>query len=71
MSENKACDDCKAHGAMKVRVGYAEEDNKNQWKEINEMKRFVRTSLVSSILSLLGIIVLLVIQLFRAYGKVP
>jgi hypothetical protein len=42
MINEGACTDCKAHGAVKVQIRYITE-------EMSEMKRFVRTSLFSSI----------------------
>lgn len=65
MIANSACDDCKAHGAFRVRIEHVEATCKEQWEEINGMKKFMMATLASSVISLLGIVLLLIIQLAR------
>ena len=67
MIQNRACVDCKAHPAFRVRIEHIEADNAKQWLEINDMKKLLTYTLISSVFSLLGIIGILVVQLI-AYG---
>jgi hypothetical protein len=56
---------CKEHEAIKVRLDHAEQDNKDQWKEINGMKRFIMTTLVMVSLTLMGVLFNLAITLAK------
>jgi hypothetical protein len=69
MDDNTAYEDCKAHGRLDQRVKHIEEDNKIQWVEINNMKKWLIGTLTSSILSLMGVIIILLISILTR--KVP
>ena len=68
---NDACKDCKAHGAVRVRIEHCETDNKDQWGEINSMKKLLIGTLATSAISMIGVIFMLLIQLARVGGKIP
>jgi len=50
---------CKAHSGFEARIENCEKDNETQWKEINSMKKWLIGTLTSSVLTLLGIIIVL------------
>jgi len=64
----ESCEDCKAHSGINQRVKQVEKDTDSQWKEINSMKKWLIGILTSSILTLIGTIVMLVA---KATGKSP
>ena len=68
MVENGAYKDCKAHGAFKVRLDHIEVVNVDQWKEINGMKKLLIGTLTTSVISLIGIVFMVLVQLARAGG---
>jgi len=68
---NESCKDCRAHSGIKVDIENLKKVNECQWTEINEMKKWLIGTLTSSLISLLGIVVLLLINLFRVTGKSP
>ena len=71
MSENSSCKDCRAHSGITRDIEHLEASDKNQWKEINGMKKWLIGTLTASVLSLVGIVVTLAITIGRAKGAAP
>ncbi len=61
---NEACKECRAHGRLDQRVSHVERDACNLWRQVDGMKKFIMGTLLSSVLSLIGIIAMLGIRLF-------
>jgi len=65
---NESCKDCRAHSGVCKDIKHLEKGNEDQWKEINAMKNWLIGTLASSVLSLIGIVVMLFLKLT---GKSP
>ena len=60
MSGNNSCKDCRAHSGVKNDITHLQDTNKEQWLEINSMKKWLIATLTSSVFTLIGIIVIIV-----------
>jgi len=68
MSDNQSCKECRAHSGIYREIKHIEKANEDQRKEINTMKKWLIGILTSSILTLIGTVVMLVA---KAAGKSP
>lgn len=59
---------CDEHLACKVRLDHLEEADKDQWKEINGMKRMAFTLLATALFNAIGIIVALAMLWARGHA---
>ena len=66
--ENGSCKDCKAHSGIGKDILHLQKETDAQQREINGMKRWLIGTLTTSILSLLGIIVMLATTWVRTAG---
>ena len=64
-NDNGSCKDCKAHSGVGRDILHLQKETDAQQREINDMKKWLIGTLTTSILSLIGILVMLVI----AYAK--
>ena len=62
MAENNSCKDCRAHSGTIADIGHLQDSDTLQWKEINNMKKWLIATLTSSIFSLIGIVVMLLMK---------
>ena len=68
---NDSCKDCRAHSGIYAGIKHLEKTNGDQWLEINGMKKLLIGTLITSGISMVGIIFTLLMQLARATGKAP
>jgi len=68
---NDSCKDCRAHSGIYTGIKHLEKTNGAQWAEIDGMKKLLIGTLITSGISMVGIIFMLLIQLARATGKAP
>jgi len=63
--ENNSCKDCRAHSGIIKDILHLQETERDQQKEINDMKRWLIATLTTSVLSLVGILAMLAINYVR------
>ena len=78
MTNNKTTLPCKEHSGICVNIKTLKDECHNLWEKANEnreaistMKNWLIATLTSSILSLLGVLIILLIQLAKASGGTP
>ena len=64
--DNESCKDCRACSGLKSNIKHLEESDKDQWLEINTMKKWLIGTLTTSFISMVGVLVLLLLKLAKA-----
>jgi hypothetical protein len=69
---------CREHSGVCVNIANLKQETIDLWEKVNENRRTISTmknwliaTLTSSVLSLIGVLIILLIQLAKATGKSP
>jgi len=66
---NDSCKDCRAHGRVDERLINLHDSDNNQWKEINEMKKWRIATLTTSVFTSISVIAGLAFIYFKHLAK--